>query len=250
MTIDIDLKATLRVGLSVAMLTAGIGAQAFEVDRTHLPIAEPDPPKFKELDVRNVETPPLFSVKAPEGAPNVIIVLIDDVGFGATTTFGGPINTPTMDRLAAGGLRYNNFHTTALCSPTRNALKTGRNHHQTNTGSIMETATAFPGNTGKIPNRVAPLAEMRRLNGYSTGCWFAALGLYGQGAALLNEVSNSNLGNIVGWPMLLGLSLIVSNYWAYKSGEWNSAKGPFKTLMIGLVVLVVAAVILGYSNTL
>ena len=104
MTIDIDLKATLRVGLSVAMLTAGIGAQAFEVDRTHLPIAEPDPPKFKELDVRNVETPPLFSVKAPEGAPNVIIVLIDDVGFGATTAFGGPINTPTMDRLAAGGL--------------------------------------------------------------------------------------------------------------------------------------------------
>ena len=138
MKTDIDLRATLRVGLSVAMLTAGIGAQAFEVDRTHLPIAEPDPPKFKELDVRNVETPPLFSVKAPEGAPNVIIVLIDDVGFGATTAFGGPINTPTMDRLAAGGLRYNNFHTTALCSPTRNALKTGRNHHQTNTVSIME----------------------------------------------------------------------------------------------------------------
>ena len=158
MKIDMDLKATLKVGLSVAMLTASAGMQAFEVDRTHLPIAEPDPPKFKELDVRNVETPPLFSVEAPEGAPNVIIVLIDDVGFGATTAFGGPINTPTMDRLAAGGLRYNNFHTTALCSPTRNALKTGRNHHQTNTGSIMETATAFPGNTGKIPNRVAPVA--------------------------------------------------------------------------------------------
>ena len=127
MKIDMDLKATLKVGLSVAMLTASAGMQAFEVDRTHLPIAEPDPPKFKELDVRNVETPPLFSVEAPEGAPNVIIVLIDDVGFGATTAFGGPINTPTMDRLAAGGLRYNNFHTTALCSPTRNALKTGRN---------------------------------------------------------------------------------------------------------------------------
>ena len=91
--------------LGISLLTAGIGAQAFEVDRTHLPIAEPDPPKFKELDVRNVETPPLFSVEAPEGAPNVIIVLIDDVGFGATTAFGGPINTPTMDRLAEGGLR-------------------------------------------------------------------------------------------------------------------------------------------------
>ena len=106
MKTDIDFKATLRVGLSVAMLTASAGMQAFEVDRTHLPIAEPDPPKFKELDVRNVETPPLFRVEAPEGAPNVIIVLIDDVGFGATTPFGGPINTPTMDRLAEGGLRY------------------------------------------------------------------------------------------------------------------------------------------------
>ena len=105
MKIDMELKATLKVGLSVAMLTASASMQAFEVDRTHLPIAEPDPPKFKELDVRNVETPPLFSVEAPEGAPNVIIVLIDDVGFGATTAVGGPINTPTTDRLAAGGLR-------------------------------------------------------------------------------------------------------------------------------------------------
>jgi arylsulfatase len=112
--------------LGISLVAAGVGAQAFEMDRTHLPIAEPDAPKFKELDVRGVEAPPLFSVKAPEGAPNVIIVLIDDVGFGATTPFGGPINTPTMDRLAAGGLRYNNFHTTALCSPTRNALKTGQ----------------------------------------------------------------------------------------------------------------------------
>ena len=101
--------------LGISFVAAGVGAQAFEMDRTHLPIAEPDAPKFKELDVRGVEAPPLFSVKAPEGAPNVIIVLIDDVGFGATTPFGGPINTPTMDRLAAGGLRYNNFHTTALC---------------------------------------------------------------------------------------------------------------------------------------
>ena len=77
----------------------------------------------------------------------------------------------SMDQLAASGLRFNNFHATALCSPTRNALKTGRNHHTTNTGSIMETATAFPGNTGQIPNSVAPLAEMLRLNGYSTGAF-------------------------------------------------------------------------------
>ena len=91
--------------------------------------------------------------RRPSRAPNVVIVLIDDVGFGGPSTFGGPIRTPTMDRLAQGGLRFNNFHTTALCSPTRNALKTGRNHHTVNTGSIMESATAFPGNTGQNPEQ-------------------------------------------------------------------------------------------------
>lgn len=81
-------------------------------------------------------------------------------------------------------------------------------------------------------------------------CWFAALGLYGQGAALMNGASENNLGNIVGWPMLLGLSLIVSNIWAYRSGEWKGAKKPFNVLLVGLVVLILASVILGYSNSL
>jgi arylsulfatase len=142
-----------------------------QLDRTVLPIAEPPRPTYSELDARNVEAPPRFEVKAPDRAPNVVIVLIDDIGFGGPSTFGGPIRTPTMDDLAETGLRFNNFHTTALCSPTRNALKTGRNHHTTNTGSIMESSTAFPGNTGQIPNSVAPLAEMLRLNGYSTGAF-------------------------------------------------------------------------------
>ena len=141
------------------------------LDRTVLPIVEPVPPSYTELDARDAKAPPRFEVKAPKGAPNVVIVLIDDIGFGGPSTFGGPIQTPTLDSLAESGLRFNNFHTTALCSPTRNALKTGRNHHTTNTGSIMETATAFPGNTGQIPNSVAPLAEMLRLNGYSTGAF-------------------------------------------------------------------------------
>ncbi len=202
-----NLRAAICLGLSFSFLAACISAQAFEVDRTHLPIAEPDPPKFKELDVRNVEAPPLFSVEAPEGAPNVIIVLIDDVGFGATTPFGGPINTPTMDRLAENGLRYNNFHTTALCSPTRNALKTGRNHHQTNTGSIMETATAFPGNTGKIPNRIAPVAEMMRLNGYSTG----AFGKWHETAAWETSVS----GPFDRWPTHSGFD----KFYGFIGGE-------------------------------
>ena len=118
-----------------------------------------------------------FRIRA-KNAPNVVIVLIDDIGFSGPSTFGGPIQTPTLDKLAANGLRYNNFHTTALCSPTRNALKTGRNHHTTNTGSIMETSTGFPGNTGQIPNSVAPLAEMLRLNTGATTVGRARRGLH------------------------------------------------------------------------
>jgi len=102
----------------------------------------------------------------PEGAPNVLIVLLDDVGFGAASTFGGPCRTPTADRLAAGSLRYNRFHTTALCAPTRAALLSGRNHHSVGMGSITETATSAPGNSSLRPNAKAPLAMTLRLNGY------------------------------------------------------------------------------------
>ena len=113
--------------------------------------------RIAELDVRNAKAPPRFEVKAPAGAPNVLIVLIDDMGFGQSSAFGGPIHMPTAERLAKNGLRYNQFHTTALCSPTRAALLSGRNHHVCNMGSITETATAFPGQTGQRPNSVAPL---------------------------------------------------------------------------------------------
>ena len=144
---------------------AGTGAP----DRTVLPIQEPVYPPVTELDARKVTPPPRFEVKAPAGAPNVLIVLIDDMGFGMPSAFGGPVYTPTAERLAREGLRFNQFHTTAVCSPTRTALLSGRNHHMNNMGGITETATAFPGNTGQRPNNVAPLAEMLRLNGYSTG---------------------------------------------------------------------------------
>ncbi len=138
-------------------------------DRTSLPIAEPDYPRSTILDARDAKAPPRFEVKAPGGAPNVLIVLVDDMGFGMPSAFGGPVRMPNAERLAKQGLRYNHFHTTALCSPTRTALLSGRNHHMNNMGSITETATGFPGNTGQRPNSVAPLAEMLRLNGYSTG---------------------------------------------------------------------------------
>jgi arylsulfatase len=139
-----------------------------KLDRTTLPIPEPDYPHSTVLDARDATPPPRFQITAPEGAPNVIIVLIDDMGFGMSSSFGGPIHMPTAESLAAQGLRYNQFHTTALCSPTRTALLSGRNHHMNNMGGITEIATAFPGNTGQRPDNVAPLAEMLRLNGYST----------------------------------------------------------------------------------
>ena len=144
---------------------------AGKLDRTILPIQPPATPLYSELDVRNVTPPPHFKVEAPEGAPNVVIVLIDDLGFAGTSKFGGPVHTPTFDKMASEGIFYNNFHTTSVCSPTRAAIKSGRNHHQNNMGSIIETGTAFPGNTGSIPQEVAPIAEMLRLNGYSTGAF-------------------------------------------------------------------------------
>jgi arylsulfatase len=111
------------------------------------------------------------SVRAPENAPNVVIVLLDDVGFGAAGSFGGPVPTPTLDRLAKHGLRYNAFHTTALCSPTRAALLTGRNHHSVGSGQITEMATGFDGYTSIIPKSTATIAELLRQHGYNTSAW-------------------------------------------------------------------------------
>jgi arylsulfatase A-like enzyme len=204
----------LRTGGSTAvvLVTAGFvlaKSGGAPLDRTVLPIQEPKRPVYTELDVRSVKAPPFFEVKAPAGAPNVVIVLIDDLGFGATSTFGGPIPTPTFDRLAQGGLRYNNFHTTALCSPTRAALKSGRNHHTVNMGFITEMATSMPGSTGQIPNATAPVAEMLRLNGYST----AAFGKWHETAAWEAGVS----GPFDRWPTRQGFD----HFYGFIGGETN-----------------------------
>ncbi len=114
------------------------------------------------------QSPPIEPLRPPAGAPNVLIVLLDDVGFAASSAFGGPCATPTAERLAAGGLKYNRFHTTALCAPTRSALLTGRNHHTVGMGVITELATSAPGYSSIRPNTCAPLAQTLRLNGYST----------------------------------------------------------------------------------
>ncbi len=179
------------------------------LDRTMLPIQPPPRPTYTELDIRQVPTPPHFEVKAPANAPNVVIILIDDLGFGATSTFGGPIATPTLDQLAASGLRYNNFHTTALSSPTRAALKAGRNHHTVNMGFITEMATGMPGNTGQIPDATAPVAEMLRLNGYSTG----AFGKWHETAVWETSIS----GPYDRWPTHQGFD----KFYGFIGGETN-----------------------------
>ena len=194
----------------LATLASGIETLAAQtVDRTVLPIPEPQPASISELSARDAKAPAPFRVTAPQGAPNVVIVLLDDIGFGQSSAFGGPIRMQTLDRLAAGGLRFNNFHTTALCSPTRVALLTGRNHHVNNAGAIMELATGFPGNTGIRPQSVAPLAEMLRLNGYST----AAFGKYHETPPW--EVSVS--GPFDRWPTHSGFD----KFYGFIGGETN-----------------------------
>jgi arylsulfatase len=141
---------------------------AGNIDRTVLPIKEPARPTYSELNVKDAVAPPRFEVKAPQGAPNIVIILIDDMGFGVSDAFGGPIPMPTLSKLAENGLRFNRFHTTSLCAPTRMALLTGYNHHSNNMGVITEAATTFPGYTGVRPQTITPMAEVLRQNGYNT----------------------------------------------------------------------------------
>ena len=180
-----------------------------ELDRTSLPIKEPVRPTYKELDARNVTPPTRWEVKAPKGAPNVVVILIDDQGFGATGTFGGPVSTPNMDKLASNGIKYNRFHTTALCSPTRVALLTGYNHHSNNMGCIGEAATTFPGNTSVRPQSITPMAEVLRQNGYNT----AAFGKYHETPPW--EISNS--GPQDRWPTRSGFE----KFYGFIGGETN-----------------------------
>src|SRR5881392_1882152 len=141
-----------------------------DLARTNLPIPDRPHAGLVTYDAKDPDTsyPPIEPLRPPAGAPNVLVVLIDDAGFGSSSAFGGPCQTPAFERLAASGLRYNRFHTTALCSPTRQALLTGRNHHAVGMGGITEIATSAPGYNSIRPNTCAPLAQTLRLNGYST----------------------------------------------------------------------------------
>jgi arylsulfatase A-like enzyme len=141
-----------------------------QLQREILPIPDRAYAGLFKYDAKDPEAkfPPIEPLRPPSRAPNVLIILLDDAGFGSASAFGGPCQTPNAERLAAAGLKYNRFHTTALCSPTRQALLTGRNHHSVGMGGITELATSAPGYNSIRPNSAAPLAEILKLNGYST----------------------------------------------------------------------------------
>ncbi|WP_137925070.1 arylsulfatase [Cupriavidus sp. 2SB] len=165
-------------------------------DRSALPLAEDEfNGKIAETAKESSQSFPA-PIRPPDGAPNIILVLLDDVGFGQPSTFGGPVEMPTLDRLADRGLRYNRFHTTAMCTPTRAALLTGRNHHSVGNGSITNLATGFPGYNSIWPRNSACIAEVLRANGYGT----AAIGKWHN----TPEWETSPAGPFDRWPTGLG----------------------------------------------
>jgi arylsulfatase A-like enzyme len=171
-----------------------------------------DPSPFKGVvDVSRDKSTPDWpkAVKAPAGAPNVVVVLLDDVGYGAASVFGGPIETPELDRLASGGLRYNSFHVNSLCSPTRASLLSGRNSHQLGFGTVIEGASGYPGYNATWPKTAASVAEVLKQNGYSTaafGKWHNTPGW-----------ETSDNGPFERWPTGLGFE-----YWyGFQGGQDN-----------------------------
>ena len=171
----------------------------------------PQPPFKGKIGITYKESQPDFPkpIKAPAKAPNVLLVLLDDVGFGQTSAFGGLIETPNLDRLAARGLRYNQFHTTALCSPTRAALLTGRNHHSVSTGVITELASGYPGYTAILPRSAATIAEVLRDSGYNT----AAFGKWHN----TPDYETSAVGPFDRWPTSLGFDY----FYGFLGGDTN-----------------------------
>jgi arylsulfatase len=154
--------------------------------------------------------PKLFLPRsAPEGAPNILLVLIDDAGFGASSTFGGPCHTPGLTKLAENGLRYNRFHTTAVCSPTRAALLTGHNHHSAGTGIIMETCTGFPGYTGIIPQNTASIGAILQDHGYTTAWIGKNHNVVGTQASMVGPHGR--------WPNQMGFDY----FYGFLCGEMN-----------------------------
>jgi arylsulfatase A-like enzyme len=164
-------KAALAAAFGNSWLPEAARAQTPISARQTLPIPQAREKLPTPLDARDGHAPPIRPLRAPQGAPNIVVVLIDDMGFGASSAYGGPCAMPVAERLAKNGLTYTRFHTTALCSPTRQAMLTGRNHHSVNMGSISELATSFRGYSSVRPDSAATIAQTLKLNGYNTAAF-------------------------------------------------------------------------------
>jgi arylsulfatase A-like enzyme len=209
----------LAVGALLGWLTAsGRLATVLAQEKKSEPPAvlpQPEPPFQGKIGRTVKDSTPDFpkEVQAPKGAPNVLLIMTDDVGFGASSTFGGPIPTPTMDKLAANGLKYNRFHTTALCSPTRAALISGRNHHTCATGVIMEMGTGYPGYNSLMPKSCGTVAQVLRGNGYNTS-W------YGKNHNV-PDWHSSQAGPFDLWPTGLGFEYFYG-FLGGDANQWNT----------------------------
>ncbi|MBD2165958.1 arylsulfatase [Calothrix membranacea FACHB-236] len=202
-------KIAKAIALSLLIVLLTINGRALAATSEVLPVPLPE---FKgKIGLTYKESQPDFppTITAPAKAPNVLLVILDDVGFGQASTFGGPVDTPNLTRLAETGLRYNQFHTTALCSPTRAALLTGRNHHSVNTGVVEELATGYPGYTTILPKSAATVAEILRQNGYNT----AAFGKWHN----TPDFETSAAGPFDRWPTGLGFEY----FYGFLGGDTN-----------------------------
>ncbi|MBL8661052.1 MAG: arylsulfatase [Rhodospirillales bacterium] len=209
-----SIALALAIGGSPLALAAGPETSDSQPDRTVLPIT-PEPFKGNIERTAKNSTPDFpKALEAPEGAPNVLLILTDDVGFGASSTFGGPIQTPTLQRLADNGLRYNMFHTTALCSPTRAALITGRNHHSVASGVITEFATGYPGYNSLVPKGAGSVGEVLKENGYNTS-WFGKM-------HNVPDWMSSQAGPFDLWPSGLGFEYFYG-FLGGDSDQWHPA---------------------------
>ena len=212
-----SILALLVAGAALFFLQAAVAQEAQPggaPDRSVLPI--PEPPFKGKIGRTAADSTPDFpkGVEAPKGAPNVLLILTDDVGFGASSTFGGPIETPTLQRLADSGLRYNMFHTTALCSPTRAALISGRNHHSVASGVITEFATGYPGYDSLVPKSAGSVGQVLKENGYNTS-WFGK-------AHNVPDWMSSQAGPFDLWPVGLGFEYFYG-FLGGDSDQWHPA---------------------------
>ena len=203
-------RLLILLPLAIAFLSYASPSPAQEV------LPRPEPAFQGKIGRTAKDSTPDFpkGVEAPKGAPNILLILTDDVGFGASSTFGGPVQTPTFQRLADSGLRYNTFHTTALCSPTRAALITGRNHHTNASGVITEMATGYPGYNSLVPKSSGSVGEVLRENGYNTS-WFGKM-------HNVPDWMSSRAGPFDLWPSGLGFEYFYG-FIGGDSDQWHPA---------------------------